>query len=150
MRLRISQTLTLAAGALLLIVISLRPGTRADGKSRAPAAGLESRGPLLEQGDYPLALGRAVQDVLREHRFNAPWIAVRGSDRSTWFVGERIESAHRFDRLYLRVPAAGRVTASITPYQFGPSDWASLGPLFADFGPEAKEIAAAIGEKGLQ
>jgi hypothetical protein len=68
----------------------------------------------------------------------------RGPEESTWFIVERIESAHRFDRLFLRVASDGEATATITPYQLGPSDWASLGKLFADFEPEAKEIAAAV------
>jgi len=36
------------------------------------------------------------------------------------------------------------LTASITPYQFGPSDWAILGPLFADLRPEAELISREI------
>jgi hypothetical protein len=49
--------------------------------------------------------------------------------------------------VYVHVTPEERVTASITAYQFGPSDWAILGRLFADFGPEAGSIATEIGRK---
>jgi len=129
---------------LLLTVLACGWQACAGDATAPPTAGRERLGPVLERGDYPESLAHSVAEVLRPHRFTAPWIVVKGSEESTWFIVERIESAHRFDRLFLRVASDGEATASITPYQFGPSDWASLGKLFADFGPEAKEIAAAV------
>ena len=49
--------------------------------------------------------------------------------------------------MYVHVMSDEQVTASITPYQYGPSDWATLGRLFVDVGPEAKLIAAEIAMK---
>ena len=36
------------------------------------------------------------------------------------------------------------MTANITAYRYGPSDWATLGKLFVDYGPNADAIAAEI------
>jgi hypothetical protein len=88
-----------------------------------------------------------MQEVLADHRFSLPWIVVRGSDSSTWFVAERFESARRFNRVSVHVTPDERVVASITAYQLGPTDWAILGSLFADFSPEARSIAAEIAKK---
>jgi len=81
-----------------------------------------------------------MRDALASHRFSIPWIVVRGSDASLWFVVERFQSEHRFTE-------DEHVTASITPYQFGPSDWAILGTLFADFRSETELIAGEIAKK---
>jgi hypothetical protein len=107
----------------------------------------EVSSPFLQREDYTDRLGLALQDVLSNHRFSIPWVVVRGSESSTWFVAERFESSHRFDRVYVHVMSDERVTTSITAYQFGPSDWAILGRLFVDVGPEAKVIAAEITKK---
>ncbi len=88
-----------------------------------------------------------MKDTLASHRFSHPWIVVRGSDASLWFVAERFQTEHRFDRIHVRVTQDEHVTASITPYQFGPSDWAILGTLFADFRPEAELIAGEIAKQ---
>ena len=143
MSFRTSRVVTLAASCLVLIFAGVvaRPAEN----DRPPLATDEDPpGPFLKRGDYPEGFGRAVGDVLRTHRFTVPWLAVRGAENSIWFVAERIESAHRFDRLSLRVLSNGVATATITAYQFGPSTWATLGKLFADFGPEAREIATAV------
>jgi hypothetical protein len=100
--------------------------------------------PFLEKDQYPDRLRLAIDDSLRRHRFTRPWIAVRGPDGSVWSVAERFHSEGRFDRIYLRVAPDEHLTASITPYQFGPSDWAILGPLFADLRPEAELISREI------
>ena len=107
----------------------------------------ESEIPFLQRGDYPERLGVAVQGVLNDHGFSLPWIALRGPYSSVCFVAERFKSTRRFDRVYVRVTSAGGVRAAITAYQFGPSDWAILGRLFADFGPEANSIATEITKK---
>jgi hypothetical protein len=88
-----------------------------------------------------------MRDALASHRFSIPWIVVRGSDASLWFMTERFQSEHRFDRINVQVSSDRRVTASITPYQFGPSDWAILGTLFTEFRPEAELIAWEIASK---
>ena len=86
-----------------------------------------------------------MQKVLDDHGFSLPWIAAQGADSSIWFVAERFKSTHEFQRLYIQVMSTGEVTASITAYQFGPSDWVILGSLFAHhFDPEARSIAAEI------
>jgi hypothetical protein len=88
-----------------------------------------------------------MHDALTNHQFSIPWIAVRASDGSLWFVAERFQTEHRFDRLKVQVMPDEHVTASITTYQFGPSDWAILGKLFADFRPEAELIAREVARK---
>ena len=103
--------------------------------------------PFLERGDYPEQLGVSVQEIFAAHQFLQPWIAVRAPDFSRWFVAERSASSQRFDRLYVRITPQQKVTASITPYQFGPSDWATLGRLFVDFRPEAESVAAEISKR---
>ena len=103
--------------------------------------------PLLQRDDYPDRLGLVMHSVLADHRFTLPWVVVRGSRSSVWFVADRFDSERRFDRIYLCVPSEKPVTASITAYQFGPSDWAILGKLFADLGPEAKSIAREIARR---
>ena len=101
---------------------------------------------FLERAGYPERLGLVMRDALARYRFS-PWIVVRGSDASLWFVAERFQSEQRFDRINVHVTTGEHVTASIMPYQFGPSDWAILGPLFADFRPEAEFIAGEIASK---
>jgi hypothetical protein len=102
---------------------------------------------FLQRGDYPERLGFVMQHVFADHRFSVPWIVVRGSDSSTWFVAERFESKHRFDRVYVHFMSEERVMVSITAYQFGPSDWTMLGRLFGDFSSEERLIAAEIAKK---
>ena len=103
--------------------------------------------PFLEKADYPERLGLVMRDALASHRFSIPCIVVRGSDASLWFVAERFQSERRFDRIGVHVTRDEHVTASITPYQFGPSDWAILGTFFADLRPEAELIAGEIASK---
>jgi hypothetical protein len=102
----------------------------------------EASSPFLKRGDYPEELGLMIHEVLADHRFTAPWTAVRGSDSTIWFVADRFESSHRFDRLYVTVGSKERVTVSITPYVQDPTDWAILGRLFGDHGPESTSIEA--------
>ena len=124
-------------------------GTMRD--SAAPTAPAIQAGkmetPFLERGDYPEQLGVSVQEIFAAHQFLQPWIAVRAPDFSRWFVAKRSASSQRFDRLYVRITPQQKVTASITPYQFGPSDWATLGRLFVDFRPEAESVAAEISKR---
>lgn len=103
--------------------------------------------PFLDRPAYSDRLDRVMHDALANHRFSIPWIAVRGSDGSLWFTTERFQSAHRFDRIKVQVTPDEHVTASITPYQFGPSDWAILGKSFVDFRPEAELIAKELASK---
>ena len=103
--------------------------------------------PFLERGDYPEQLGVTIQEIFTAHQFLQPWIVVRGPDFSRWFVAERSVSPQRFDRLYVQITPERKVSASITPYQFGPSDWATLGRFFVDFGPEADSVAAEISKR---
>ena len=132
-----------------LVLIAPGCGTAPRIGSRSPAFSEEQRQstPFLERADYPERLGLVMRDALASHRFSTPWIVVRGSDASLWFVAERFQSEHQFDRINVHVIAGEHVTATITPYQFGPSDWAILGPLFADFRPEAELIAGEITRK---
>ena len=113
-----------------------------------PAEGAAAPGeqptPFLERDQYPERLGLAIDDSLRKHRFTRPWLVVRGPDGSIWFAAERFHSENRFDRVYVRVAPDEQLTASITPYQFGPSDWALLGRRFADFRPVAELISQEI------
>ena len=117
--------------------------------NRSPSFSEEQRQstPFLERADYPERLSLVMRDALVSHRFSTPWIVVRDPDASLWFVAERFQSEHQFDRISVHVSAGEHVTANITPYQFGPSDWAILGPLFADFRPEAELIAGEITRK---
>ena len=103
--------------------------------------------PFLDKGEYSDRLGLAVQEALSNHLFSIPWIAVRDPDGSFWFVAERFESGSRFDRIHVHVARDGHVRASITPYQYGPSDWAILGRLFVDSQPEEELIARQIAKK---
>jgi hypothetical protein len=103
--------------------------------------------PFLARADYSDRLGRVMRDVLVSHRFSIPWLVVRGTDGSLWFVAERLQSELRFDRINVNVTADERVAATITPYQYVASDWAILGRLVADFGPEAELIAREIASK---
>jgi len=103
--------------------------------------------PFLARADYSDRLGRVMRNAFVSHRFSIPWIVVRGTDGSLWFVAERFQSELRFDRIKVNVTADERVTASITPYQHVGSAWAILGRLFADFGPEAELIARQIASK---
>ena len=114
-----------------------------------PAAGRDKRhsSPFLDRADYSNRLGVVMRDALASHRFLIPWIVVRGSDGSLWFVAERFRSERRFDRIEVQVTPDEHVTASITPYQFGPGEWAILGKLFVDFRPEAEVIGREIASK---
>jgi len=103
--------------------------------------------PFLDVADYTNRIGLVMRDVLASHRFVNPWIVVRGTDGSLWFVADRFESQHRFDRVRVQLSVDEQVAATITPYQYGPSDWAILGSAFADFSPEAKLIAGEIAGK---
>jgi hypothetical protein len=117
------------------------------GREPGPLAEDRHSSPFLGKADYSDRLGREMSDVLASHRFSIPWVVVHGSDASFWFATERFQSEHRFDRIWVHVAADDKVTASITPYQFGPSDWAILGPIFADPQPEADLIAEEIGRR---
>ena len=119
--------------------IGSRPGSF-DEEQRQPT-------PFLGGKGCSDRLGLVMHDALANHRFSIPWIVVRASDSSLWFVAERFESERRFDRIEVHVTRDEHVAASITPYQFGPSDWAILGPLFAEFRPEAGLIAGEITRK---
>ena len=113
-----------------------------------PFGGEQGQGtPFLARAEYPDRLGRVMRDALVSHRFSIPWIVVRGTDGSFWFVAERFQSELRFDRINVNVTADERVTACITPYQYVASDWAILGRLFTDFGREAELIAREIASK---
>jgi hypothetical protein len=103
--------------------------------------------PFLDKSAYSDRLGRVMHDTLANHRFSIPWIAVRAADGSLWFVAERFQSERRLDRIKVQVTPDENVTASITPYQFGPSDWAILGKLLADFRPEAELVARELASK---
>ena len=102
---------------------------------------------FLDRSEYSDRLGLVMRDALTGHGFSIPWIAVKGSGGSLWFVAERFQSEHRFDRINVNVTPDERVTASITPYQFVGSDWAILGRLFVDSRPEAELIAGEIASK---
>jgi hypothetical protein len=138
-------------GVALTALVLAAPGCGTPHRtgSRPGSFGEEQRQstPFLGREDYSDRLGLVMRDALASHRFSIPWIVVRGSDASLWFVAERFQSERRFDRIDVHVTRDEHVTASITPYQFGPSDWAILGPLFADFRPEAELIAGEITRK---
>lgn len=112
--------------------------------------------PFLVRDDYPEELGLLIQKVFSSHRFLRPWIVVRSSDSSIWFVAEREIAPLRFDRLYVRINPKREVSASITAYQFVGSDWAVLGPLARNFEPEAEaetvtvEISKRLKESNIE
>jgi hypothetical protein len=117
-------------------------------RTEAPAAlSRQQPSPFLDQNQYPGQLRLAIDDSLKSHQFTSPWIVVGGSDGSLSFISERFHSANRFDRINLKVTRRDHVTVSITPYQFGPSDWAILGPALADLRPEAELIAGKVASK---
>jgi len=135
-------SVVLVAGTLLTLAFA---GCQAPLQTERRTSSAKSQPTLfLEPNDYPAGLGLSVQEVLANHRFSVPPVVLREPDDSFWFVSERFESLHRFDRIHLHVASGGGVAASITAYQFGPSDWAILGKLFADFQPEADSIAAEL------
>ena len=140
----------LASVALTALVLAA-PGCgtpqRIEGSPASFSEQQRSSIPLVDRGDYSERIGLAMRDALASHRFVNPWIVVRGTDGSLWIVADRFESQHRFDRVRVQVAADEHVTATITPYQFGPSDWAILGGAFADLSPEAKLIAGEIAGK---
>ena len=137
---------------MLLVTLgcqALEPATN-DRKALAPESHVPTLvpTPFVQRGEYPERLGLILQQVFNEHGFSLPWIAVRAPDSSLWFVAERFRSRREFVRLYVRVTSEEGVTASITAYQFGPSDWAVLGRLFTDsFDSEAESIATEISRK---
>jgi hypothetical protein len=89
--------------------------------SRPGSFGEEQRQstPFLDREDYSDRLGLVMRGAFANHRFSVPWIVVRGSDSSLWFVAERFQAEYRFDRIEVQVTQDEHVTASITPYQFG-------------------------------
>ncbi len=126
--------------------------------NQQPSVGKAQPSPFLGGSEYPDRIGRAVWDAFAKHqfadsflpgkwRFATPWIVLRGSDASFWFVAERFQSEHRFDRIHAQVTQDDHVTVSITPYQFGPSAWASLGRAFVDARSEGELIAKEITDK---
>jgi hypothetical protein len=127
-----------AVVALLLLVCGCKTASEDPHLQTAKA----TSSPFLSRRDYSETLGLTLHDVLARHRFTLPWTVVRGPDSAIWFVAERFEDNHRFDRLFIRNDGVERVTASITPYVQGPSDWAILGKLFNDRGPQATETEA--------
>ena len=143
-KLRIQLVLTVTGIAM---VISGCQSPQVTPRAGAAVVSGQQSTPFLERDQYPDRLGLAIDDSLRRHRFTRPWIVVRGPDGSVWFAAERFHSEDRFDRIYVRVAPDEHLTASITPYQFGPSDWAILGALFADFRPEAELISREINSK---
>jgi hypothetical protein len=108
---------------------------------------LRPTSPFLDVADYSHRIGLVMHDALASHRFVNPWIVVRGSDESLWFVADRFESEHRLDRVRVHITVDEHVVATITPYQFVGSDWAILGKSLADFRPEAKLMAGEIAGK---
>jgi hypothetical protein len=133
-------------GSLLPMVGCTTPH-QPDGGQSSPAPPGPAATPFLTRHDYGDRLDGAVDEVLENHRFSIPDVAVRGADSSIWFVTERFDSEQRFDRLFLRVNPDEQVIASITPYQFLFSDWAILGRLFVDSRPEAESIAAQVARR---
>ena len=104
-------------------------------------------GSFLDRDQYPDQLRLVIDDSLKSHRFTGPWLVVRSLDGSLWFVSERFHSTNRFDRINVKVTKRDHVTVTITPYQFGPSEWALLGPALADFRPEAELISREMASK---
>ena len=146
-RLRPQFGISSAMTFVMLIAASCGTPTQMARAPRPSTDDKEATPPFLDRGQYPESLGLILHEVLAKHRFSLPWMVVRGSDSSTWFVVDRFESEHRFDRLYVHVDFVGGATASMMAYNFGPSDWAILGQLFADFKPEATTITAEINKK---
>jgi hypothetical protein len=111
------------------------------------SVGQEQVTPFVGKDDYSDRVGLVMRDALDTHGFSVPWIVVRGSDGSLWFVAERFQPEGRFDRIAVQVRPDERVTTSITPYQQVGSGWPILGYGVVDVGPEAELIAAEIGSK---
>ena len=144
------------AGLLILTAVALAmalSGCRTPQSTSRTQASLanasQQPSPFLDRGQYSEQLAFCVDGCLRNHGFIRPWIVVKGSNETVWFVAERFDSEQKFDRIYLRVTPGGNVTASITPYQFYASDWAILGKLLVGdtYRLEAESIAGEIAQK---
>ncbi len=123
--------LVILAATGIAMVISGCGTPQAAARRTASLAGPEQQStPFLVRAQYSDRVGLAIDDVFRNHRLTLPWIAVRGSGGSAWFVAERFQSEHSFDRVYVRVTPEEAVTVTLTPYQFVASDWAALGKIF--------------------
>lgn len=109
--------------------------------------GKEAGSPFLQPGDYSKRLEVAICEVLNQHRFAVPWTVFRDADSSIWFVAERFNTVDCFERAHVHVLPDETVTAKITAFQLGPSDWAVLGTRFANHDPESQLMAEEITEK---
>ena len=136
---------TIAATTVLIWAVSGGETPKPVGSTKSSIAERQPRAtPFLSDDDCPERLGWLMSDVLAKRRFSIPWIAVRGPDASLWFISERFQSEHQFDRIYVQVTPDEQVTARITGYQRVGSSWAILGKLFVDFRPEADSISEEI------
>lgn len=86
-----------------------------------------------------------VAAVLREYYFAPPTI-VDGPDAITWAIAARPHSDRAVEMARVKTLPDGRATVEIVSYQYGPSDWATLGRAFHQDRPkqEALEIQSAI------
>jgi hypothetical protein len=93
-------------------------------------------------------LQSAAAITLAEHHF-APPTVVQGANGVVWIVAARPRSDVSVDVAKVQMEADGRATVHIVSYQYGPSDWALLGRMFAQGheGSEASTIETAIHEK---
>jgi hypothetical protein len=133
-----------AATVLIWAVTGGETSQSVGGSEPSLAEGQTRATPFLSRDDYPESLGLVMSDVLAKHRFSIPWIGVRGPEDSMWFISERFQSEHQFDRIYVQVRPDEHVTARITGYQRVGSSWAILGKIFVDYRPEADSISEEI------
>ena len=93
-------------------------------------------------------LQSVVAEVLNEHHF-APPRMIRGADGILWAVAARPHSDSAVEVVQVEMRSDRRATIEIFSYQYGPSDWALLGPLFTPDRPkqEALVIQSAINDR---
>jgi hypothetical protein len=84
--------------------------------------------------------------VLAEHRFAPPTIMSDGHG-NFFAVAARPHSSTSVDVARIDRHAEGRATVEIQSYQYGPSDWARLGPVFSRVQDEASTMEIAIRER---
>jgi hypothetical protein len=107
-------------------------------------AASDATGPFLSRGEYDGAIARSVGAALEAQGFRIPWIVCKESGSTVWFISERLRSEHELQRVFVRVSPKHEVEVRIDGYAYAGSDWAAVGRLFADFGPEAATIKAHI------
>jgi hypothetical protein len=66
---------------------------------------------------------------------------IRGTDGILWAVAARPHSGSAVEIVQVEIRPDRRATIEIFSYQYGPSDWALIGPLFTNDRPKQEALA---------